>query len=480
MKDPWILAWAIVLTGSATLLAQAPVPPPSDPSVDVVSRLVQLEAETQSLRAEVQSLRERPVPLPAVDATPVATAAPPVGPALAIPAAPENRPLEARQPEPQLTLDEIRGEMKKLAWTKGDFTIVPYGYLWGNTVYSTERTDPGSYTLYVASPSSTATEGQAIVDVRNTRLGFDVAGPKIPWLNDAISGGKVEIDFQNSVLSTENKPTILLRHAYFDVKDDEFRLLVGQTWDVISPLYPGMLLYSVGWDGGNIGYRRAQVRGERYLTFSDVSLVTAQLSINQNVFPDGTTLIKGEPSNWPIVEGRVAWTVGHRGPDCLPITVGLSGHIGEEEFDYGTAPLDNRRRTWSGNVDLRLPITQRLGFQAECQVGENLSAFLGGIGQGIDPTTLNTIRDAGGWFEFWYDWTPTLHSHVGYSVDEPNDHDLVTTGERKYNQFYFGNLVYDVTKNFLIGVEVSSWKTLYVNQLPGDSLRTEFVAKYGF
>ena len=57
----------------------------------------------------------------------------------------------------------------------------------------------------------------------------------------------------------------LLRHAYAEVKDDDFRLLAGQTWDVISPLFPSMLMYSVGWDAGDIGYRRAQVRGERYL-----------------------------------------------------------------------------------------------------------------------------------------------------------------------------------------------------------------------
>ena len=63
----------------------------------------------------------------------------------------------------------------------------------------------------------------------------------------------------------ENKPTIMLRHAYVEVKDDDFRFLAGQTWDVISPLNPNMLMYSVGWDGGNIGYRRAQFRGERYL-----------------------------------------------------------------------------------------------------------------------------------------------------------------------------------------------------------------------
>ena len=95
--------------------------------------------------------------------------------------------------------------MRKFAWTKGDFTIVPYGYLWGNTVYSTERTSPGSYTLYALS-ASTGPESECIVDARNTRLGFDVSGPKIPWFDDAVTGGKVEIDFQQTVLTTENKP----------------------------------------------------------------------------------------------------------------------------------------------------------------------------------------------------------------------------------------------------------------------------------
>jgi len=240
-----------------------------------------------------------------------------------------------------------------------------------------------------------------------------------------------------------------------------------------------MLMYSVGWDGGNIGYRRAQVRGERYLAFSDVSLVTAQLSINQQVFEDATAPLTSEPSNWPVLEGRVAWTVGQRGQGCLPITVGLSGHVGEEDSNH-TGSADVHARTWSANIDVRVPITARFGVQGECQVGENLGAFLGGIGQGVDPTFFNTIRDAGGWIELWYDWTACLHSHVGYSVDDPNNNDLHSAAQRSYNQFYYGNLTYDLTKNFLVGVEVSSWKTLYVDRLPGDSVRCEFVAKYGF
>jgi hypothetical protein len=484
MKVPLSLLLVFLICHPAVLLAQDSPPWAPTPKADVSTRqadmntrLGQLEAETQALRAEVQRLREDPVRLPAVDVVPANMAATPAPP-------------EVGPQEEYFTLDELRGEMKKFAWKKGEFTIIPYGFLWGNMVYSTERTSPGSYTLFAQSATSQP-EGEFIVDARNTRLGIDVAGPQIPFFNCAKGGGKVEIDFQNSPLvsstgvpTTENKATLLLRHAYAEVKNDEFRLLAGQTWDVISPLMPGMLMYSVGWDGGNIGYRRAQFRGERYLAFSDTSLVTAQISANQQVLEDATTTIKGETSNWPILEGRTAWTVGERGKGCLPITFGMSGHVGEEQFDYAVLnqPIipNNRRRTWSGNLDLRVPVTERLGFQAECFTGENLGAFLGGIGQGIDPVGLNTIRASGGWCEVWYDWTPTLHSHVGYSVDDPNDHDVITTGGKTYNQFYFGNVSYDVTKNFLIGMEVSSWKTIYVNQLPGDSLRCEFVAKYGF
>ena len=141
---------------------------------------------------------------------------------------------------------------------------------------------------------------------------------------------------------------------------------------------------------------------------------------------------------------------------------------------------DDHRRTWSGNIDVRMPITERFGFQGECQIGENLGAFLGGIGQGIDPTNRNTIRDAGGWFESGTTGRPGCTATSATRSTSPNDHDLHTVGERSYNQFYFGNLIYDFTKNFLVGMEVSSWKTLYIGELPGDSVRAEFVAKYGF
>ncbi len=472
MKTAFSLIVVSLCFQTTVAWGQAPLPPV--PAEDVSSRLNQLENETQALRSEVQRLRENPVRLPAVTATTTSMTM-------------DAAPAPVVDDSEYYTMDEIRGEMKKLVWKKGDFSITPYGILWANTVFATERTSPGSYTMFVQSATGQP-ENECLIDARNTRLGVDVGGPQIPFFNCAQSGGKVEIDFQNSpivsstgVPGTENKATILLRHAYAEVKNEEFRFVVGQTWDVISPLNPGMLMYSIGWDAGNIGYRRAQVRGERFFALSDTSLITVQSSINQQVFEDGVaSTIKGEPSNWPICEGRVAWTVGERGPGCYPITVGMSGHIGEEQFDSTVLGLNNRRRTWSGNIDFRMPVTERLGVQAECFTGENLGAFLGGIGQGIDSTTYDTIRSSGCWVELWYDWTPRFHSHVGYSVDDPFDQDIVTASEKTYNQFYYGNVSYDLTKSFLIGFEVSSWRTLYKAQLPGESVRCEFVAKYGF
>ena len=40
---------------------------------------------------------------------------------------------------------------------------------------------------------------------------------------------------------------------------------------------------------------------------------------------------------------------------------------------------------------------------------------------------------------------------------------------RIYTAFVFGNVTYDLTKQFLVGLEVASWKTLWVDQRPGDA-----------
>jgi hypothetical protein len=455
----------------------------------MAQRLNQLEAESQAMRAEIARLhQQQPKRLPdvgeeGVPAMPVSDPAyAPLPNEYDAPPLPTTSSTASYAPPAQtdadyFTLDELKGEMKKLTWKKGDYSITPYGIIWANGVYESDRTYVGDYTLWAISETE---GGQPAfhADGKNTRLGVDVLGPKLPCFYNAQTGGKVEVDFQGN-FTQENKGSLLLRHAYVEVKNDEFRLVAGQTWDVISPLFPTCVLYSVYWDAGDIGYRRAQFRGERFYALSDTVLITAQGSLNSNVVTDTSALATGDHSSWPVIEGRMAITLGERGKGCLPWTFGVSSHVGEQDFRYPGAVIEHGR-TWSLNADFKVPLNECWGFQGEVYTGENLGSFLGGIGQGYNFTLRRSIYDQGGWLEVYHYWTKKMHSHFGYCLDDPTDSDVSGATGRIYNQAIFGNVMYDVTKQFQLGLEVSSWRTLYVGELPGESVRTEFMAKYGF
>lgn len=438
------------------------------PGADMAERMRRLEMEAEMLRDEIDWLRDRSGGQAPTQAVTVGMSTMSIAP----------------QEQPEFyTLEEFTSIMKDMAWSKGDFKIVPYGILWGNAAYETERTSPGVYTLFVPS-ADTEGEDAFHIDTRRTRLGLSIAGPDSSCFGGVKSGGKAEIDFHGA-FAIENKPGVLLRHAYAEVYNSNFKILAGQTWDVISPLNPGTVSYTVGWGGGNIGYRRAQIRLERYLTLMNDSKITFQGSLNQNIVSDfsSTLSIQSEASDWPLIEGRMAYSLGSHNP----ITVGVSGHIGEQGFDFtqaGPAPLnlpprdDARVGTWSLNIDVKVPFNHRSGFQGEFFTGQNLGTFLGGIVQGVDGTSRQGIRSTGGWCDFWYDWTNSFHSRIGCGIDDPVDNDVFSG--RIYNHYIYANSTYDLTNQLNVGFEVSSWKTMHVGQRPGDSVRFEFAGKYVF
>ncbi len=390
----------------------------------------------------------------------------------------------------------------KRGWSCGGFKVTPYGAFWADMIYETRDTVPGHFTLFVPSSDVHSSNSNAFyVDMRRSRFGFNLAGPRIGAFSRAKSQGRVEIDFIGDFI-TANQPKARLRHAYWEVGDEDFRLLVGQTWDIISPLNPGVLNFSVGWMGGNIGFRRAQFRAERYLHPADDVTVTLQGSLNEVITTDFTSdqNIQREVNGWPTAEGRTAIAWNNTLGGGQPAEIGISGHIGETGFDFletGPPPLNlppehnARFRTWSFNVDMRYPIGDRFGLQGEFFTGANLATFLGGVGQGVCACTREPIRSMGGWFDLWYDWTSRLHSHVGYGVDDPNNNDSLLG--RSYNQFIFANITLDVTDKLLTGFEVTSWKTLYHEErvglipddqlspsAPGKSIVLQWMVKYGF
>jgi len=376
-----------------------------------------------------------------------------------------------------------------IAWVKGDHRIIPYGILWGSARYDTSRASPGPYVLWVA---SSADEGEPTfeIDTRRTRIGLQLESLNVSAFGDAQLRGRVEIDFHGSFV-VENKPGVLLRHAFGELVGDHWRLLAGQTDDIFSPLFPNSLNYSVGWAAGNIGYRRMQIRWEQEIDFSENVGCLIQAAIAQNIVSDFRTAqgVEPESTSWPILEGRVAFTLADLfalSPDAPAAVIGLGGHVGQQGFDFTTAappPLnlppedDARILTWSFNLDAQIPLTERTGVRGEFFFGDDLSTFLGGILQGVDPITRQPIRTYGGWVELYHHWTPRWHSYCGWSVDDPRAN---FPGARTYNQYLYVNATHDVTSHLNLGFEIRWWKTHFAGMPQGEAVHFEFAGAYTF
>ena len=124
---------------------------------------------------------------------------------------------------------------------------------------------------------------------------------------------------------------------------------------------------------------------------------------------------------------------------------------------------------WGIGADLRWQLTSCLGIAREFYTGQGLGTYGGGILQNINFDTADlanstgqSIRSTGGWLEAFLYWTPCLHTHVGYGLDDPIDRDLAQT-QRSRNSTAFANLIWDVNQSFRIGTEFTYRETEYVS-----------------
>jgi hypothetical protein len=115
----------------------------------------------------------------------------------------------------------------------------------------------------------------------------------------------------------------------------------------------------------------------------------------------------------------------------------------------------------------------------ELYTGQTLGTYNAGILQGVSSNTLGAIRSSGGWFEVFLYWTPCLHSHVGWGIDDPVDRDVdvapLALG-RIRNSVLFANLLWDLNQTFRIGFEFT-WRETDYRTLPdneGAGFHTQF------
>ena len=357
------------------------------------------------------------------------------------------------------------------------FKFRPYGFIKLDASYDDSRAFPGNFILYVPNESVNKDDNEFNMTAKQTRLGMDIIAPDI---YDWKAWGRVEIDFYGDGARHENKAAVLLRHAFVNLQKGNFSLLAGQTSDIISPLYPNTLNYTVGWAAGNIGYRHPQIRATYVYPFDESTKIISALAIarttgtiNEDLDIDNQN--DGADAGFPTVQARLALatkllTEKHS-------VFGISGHYGEEEIDWKVHPVNPGRRqvrlkSWSLNGDFDLPITDKISVKGEAFVGYNLDDYFGGIFQGVDPITRQAIKTAGGWMQLACKQNDKLKYHLGFGIDDPRNSDL-SYGMRSRNSFYFGNVVYNLIPPVDIGLEFSHWETEYKNRSTGTDNRIQ-------
>ena len=353
-----------------------------------------------------------------------------------------------------------------------------YGYVKLDASYDTHEMNSGNFALFVLPEGQRTNDDEFNITARQTRLGLRIKGPDVDGMK---TSGVVEGDFYGAGGASENRSTFRMRHAFLqlDWPEQRFSVLAGQTWDVISPLYPNTLNFTINWDAGNIGHRRPQVRLTKHIYLNEAQTVdlTLQGAVSRTIDRASITQTDtGADSGQPTVQGRAALTFPL--VDGRPATVGAWGHWGREEFDINAAGDEETLDSWSAGMDVAVPVADWLTLKAEIWTGEALDTYFGNIGQGLDAGR-DALGGCGGWLAAaltpWEKWT----FNIGAGVDALDD-DSQAVGTRIQNRMVFGNVMYAINEKTTVGLEISHWVTDYERQGNGDALRLQSSLIYKF
>ena len=439
------------------VLAQTPVVYQNLGAPTVADRITALESELASLREAV------------ADQSPPAT----VGPTGVTPMVTMTTPCCTRcgcASNCQCPLDPAACvDCPRVSTLGTNFQVNVFGAVVTDLVFSEPRAVAPGTPFFLLTPSSPGFDEKTVsFHARQSNVGAALTGPSFGGWQ---SGGLVLVNFFNDALIVDQYGVLPLQ-AYGELRNDRFRIAAGLQFDVFNPNTPWILPFSLLSASGNSGNAfRGQVRIERFVNVADDVQWTGQLALSD---PVPTTVNPAfrvlEDNGWPNVESRLALGIGQQemvnGVMRRPFEISLSGVVGQMRTTIpGTTQVVTD--VWGAGGDFRWKFLPSLGVAGEIYHGEGLGTYNGGILQNVNEdlvvpanSTYEAIESTGGWLETFVYWTPCLHSHVGYGIDNPEDLDL-GLGQRSRNSTYFANLIWDVNSSFRLASEFTYRETEY-------------------
>ncbi len=366
-------------------------------------------------------------------------------------------------------------QIKEYAQTKVEsesrFKVRLFGMVLNNTYFNTsddseEAVPTAAPPALAASQSGRANLGSTL---RQTQLGFSMAGPKI---GDFRLSADVDFDFFGGV-GTDYKSNVLgalrMRTASARLNGFQTSFAIGLMTPMISPLNPTSLAavyYPALGDSGNLWQWRPQMIMER------------RASVNKSVdliLQGGLLMPFGESVDGRALKGRLGYesriAFAHGSDSQRRMEIGVGGYFYPQDFGF-------RRRvnSYAATSDWLIPLTNRLELSGEAFYGQSISlsdpgganiADLFAITGPVDDakTTVRGIHSFGGWTQLSARTTPKLEFNAAFGVDDPRNRDiffgLFENTRRLANRTFSVNSMYRIRSNFLFSVEYRRLSTTY-------------------
>jgi hypothetical protein len=342
-------------------------------------------------------------------------------------------------------------------------------------------------------------EANAGLNVRQSRVRFNVGIPTDGLIAGSVMKGLVELDFMGPGVNADpSLPLVRLRHAWVAVSWKEkanLTLMAGQNWNLFfGPLVPVSLghLAVPRFGGAGFLFRRApQLRVSAEVGAPLVlSCAVAALSPMDRQTTQGGILV-GERSGSPEGEARVA--ASYRPGGKTAFELGLSGRYAIHRWllDGATPARDEDVDSWGGAADLKLDLGFAL-LQGAGFVGEAMGAYasiapgerLTTTGTPAVTTAVDAVRTQGGWAQLVLTPVKGFQLALGGGLEKPRRGDLpagtAAAPTVSRNRQLSGAAIVNLSSRWRVSVEGTGYWTDFVNGTERTGQQVELASLVAF
>ncbi len=322
--------------------------------------------------------------------------------------------------------------------------LKPYGFVKGDAVYSSKGVlsfgNPNLSSPQIANGVDESAVGFTAKHTRFGLKGFTGTDIKV--------GGVIELDFF-SANGFDSNVNPRIRLAYASVAWDNLELRFGQQWDIYSPLNAttnntnGNL-----WFAGNLGFRRGSIQ-LHYKIPAEGFEPMVQLALAEAVRETGTGIGDDNKAVLPMIQGRFsAKFLENKTVGIYFIYSSFTPKPDTSSFDYTSSGF---------GVDFTLPFHKYFEVHGELNMGTNLnnSDLFTIAGKGKKDDDRKNLS-------FWANITSKISDKfnfvLGVGVDK-NQTDNLSNGATEQNMMIYGDLIFPITKEFSIAMELGNITT---------------------